>query len=141
MSGSPILFEESQGFGPWVYVLLGALLVLLVGLFSVRMQTTVTSDAVRIRYGFLGTTRVPLREIARADAVVYRPIRDFGGWGKRGFGSRRVLNARGNQGVLITRRDGATLMVGSMEPRRLLAALAQAGVETQDKLPSPVREF
>jgi hypothetical protein len=141
MSSGPILFEESQGFAPWVYLLLGALLLLLVGVFTVRMQTTVTGDAIRVRYGFLGSTRVPLREIARAEAVAYRPIRDYGGWGKRGFGARRAINARGNQGVLITRRDGSTLMIGSQEARRLLAALAQAGVETQDKLPSPVREF
>ena len=141
MSASPILFEESQGFAPWAYVLLGALLLLLVGLFAVRMQTTVSAEAVRVRYGFLGTTHVPLREIARAEAMAYRPIRDYGGWGKRGFGSRRVLNARGDRGVLITRRDGSTLMIGSQEPRRLLAALAQAGVETQDKLPAQVREF
>jgi hypothetical protein len=141
MSTGPILFEESQGFAPWVYVLLGAVLLLLVGLFTVRMQTTVTADAVELRYGFLGTTHVPLREIARAEAVVYRPIRDYGGWGKRGFGSRRAVNAHGNRGVLITRRDGSTLMIGSQEPRRLLAALAQAGIQTDDKLPTQVREF
>jgi len=141
MSAGPILFEESQGFAPWVYVLLGAVLLLLVGLFTVRMQTTVTADAVRVRYGFLASTQVPLQEIARAEAVVYRPIRDYGGWGRRGFGSRRAVNARGTRGVLITRRDGSTLMIGSEEPRRLLAALTQAGVETQDKLPSQVREF
>jgi len=141
MSAGPILFEETQGFAPWVYALLGVILVLLLGVLTLRMQTKVTADAVEIRYGFLGTTRVPLQEIAWAEATVYRPVRDYGGWGLRGFGRRRAINAHGNRGVLLTRRDGSTLLIGSQEPRRLLAALAMAGIETRDKLPSEVREF
>jgi hypothetical protein len=141
MSAGSILYEESQGFAPWVYVLMGAILVLLLGVLTLRMQTTVTPEAVTVRYGFLGLVRVPLREIARAEAVVYRPVRDYGGWGLRGLGSRRAVNARGNRGVRLTRRDGSTLLVGSQEPRRLLAALAMAGVSTEDKLPVEVREF
>ncbi|MGH9369155.1 MAG: hypothetical protein ACRD3M_15950 [Thermoanaerobaculia bacterium] len=141
MSAGPVFYEESQGFAPWVYVLLGAVLLLLLGVLSLRMQTTVSLDALTVRYGLLGTTRVALSEIARAEAVVYRPVRDYGGWGRRGLGRRRAVNARGNRGVLLTRRDGSTLMVGSQEPRRLLAALAQAGVATEDRLPVEVREF
>jgi hypothetical protein len=52
-----------------------------------------------------------------------------------------VFSARGNRGVLLTRKDGSTLMIGSQDPRRLLAALAMAGVATDDKLPAPPREF
>ncbi len=141
MSAAPVLYEESQGFAPWVYVLLAAVLVLLFGVLTLRMQTTVAPDALIVRYGFLGSTRVPLSEIARAEALVYRPVRDYGGWGLRGFGSRRAINARGNRGVRITRRDGSTLLVGSQDPRGLLTALAQAGVATEDKLPVEVREF
>jgi hypothetical protein len=51
------------------------------------------------------------------------------------------VSARGNQGVLVTRRDGSTLLVGSQDPRRLLAVLAAAGVTTEDKLPAEVKEF
>jgi hypothetical protein len=135
------VYEESQRFAPWVYVLVGAVVLLLLGVLTLRMQTAVTPEAVTVRYGLLGSIQVPLREIARAEAVVYRPVRDYGGWGMRGFGSRRAVNACGNRGVLITRRDGSTLLIGSQEPRRLLAALSQAGVVTEDRLPVEVREF
>jgi hypothetical protein len=84
---------------------------------------------------------VPLADVERAEAVVYRPVRDYGGWGIRGFGRRRALNARGNLGVLIVRRDGSTLLVGSQRPRELLQALARAGAATEDKLPAEVRDF
>jgi hypothetical protein len=141
MNAAPILYEETQGFSPWVYVLIAVVLVVLAGVLTLRMQTTVTGDTVTVRYGLLGTTRVPVREIAKAEALMYRPIREYGGWGLRGFGSRRAINARGNLGVRLTRRDGSTLLIGSQEPRRLLAALALAGVATEDKLPVEVRDF
>jgi hypothetical protein len=141
VSAAPVLYEESQGFAPWVYALLALVLCILAGTLLLRMRTTVTPEALTVRYGFLGTTRIPLIEILKAEAVVYRPVRDYGGWGVRGFGRRRALNARGDRGVLIIRRDGSTLMVGSLRPRELLAALATAGVETSDKLPVEVRDF
>ncbi len=71
----------------------------------------------------------------------YRPISQYGGWGIRGFGKNRALNARGNRGVLLTKADGSTLMIGSQKPRELLEALARVGVPTQDKLPAAIREF
>jgi len=141
MNPSPVLYEESQGFAPWAYVLMGAILLLLLGVLSLRLQTVLRRDVLTVRYGFLGGARVALTEIARAEAVVYRPVADYGGWGLRGFGSRRAINARGDRGVLITRRDGSTLLVGSQDPRRLIQALAAAGVATEDKLPPDVRDF
>lgn len=141
MSAAPVLYEESQGFAPWVYAILVLVLCVLAGTLLLRMRTTVTPESLTVRYGFLGTTRVPIIEILKADAVQYRPVRDYGGWGMRGFRGRRALSARGNRGVLVTRRDGTTLLVGSLRPRELLAALANAGVETQDRLPVEVRDF
>ena len=141
MSGGPVLYEETQGLAPWVYVILGVLLVILAGVLTLRMRTTVTSQELTIRYGPLGTVKIPVRDIARAEAVAYRPVRDYGGWGMRGARQRRVVSARGDRGVLIIRLDGSTVLVGSQDPRRLLEALALAGVATEDKLPAEVREF
>jgi hypothetical protein len=121
-------------------VVLGVV-ALLAALLTVRLTTTVTPDALSVRYGFLYKTRVPLSEITLAEAVEYAPVREYGGWGIRGSRRRRALNARGNQGVLVMRSDGSTLLVGSQRPRELLEALARAGVATQDRLPIVVKEF
>jgi len=134
------LYEEAQGFAPWAYAVVGLALLLCVALGSLRMKTTVTPEGVTVSYGFL-STRVALSNIARAQAVVYRPIRDYGGWGIRGFGNRRAWNVRGDRGVLLVRRDGSTLLIGSQRPRELLSALARAGVPTEDSLPGDIREF
>jgi hypothetical protein len=135
------LFEETQNFSPWLYAVMGLVLAILAGVMTMRQTTTVTSDAVSVRFGFLYRTTIPLAEVRQAEAVVYRPIAHYGGWGIRGFGKKRALNSRGNRGVLLTRSDGSTMLIGSQKPRELLEALARAGVPTEDKLPAAVREF
>ena len=140
MNGSA-WFEETQGFASWAYVLIFVLFLILFSVLTLRQTTIVASDAVTVRYGFLYRVQIPFSEIAHAEAVSYRPVRDYGGWGIRGLGRRRALNTRGNQGVLITRADGSTILVGSQKPRELLAALARGGVPTEDRLPVVVRDF
>ena len=117
------------------------MLAILAAVATMRQSTRVTNEAVTVRFGVFYRTQVPVAEIRQAEAVEYRPIAEYGGWGIRGFGKKRALNARGNRGVLLTRTDGSTLMIGSQEPRRLLEALARAGVSTQDRLPPAIREF
>lgn len=137
----PVVYQETQSLSPWILAVLLASVVLLGALLTLRLTTSVTHDALSVRYGFLYKTRVPLSDIALAEAVEYAPVRDYGGWGIRGTRRRRALNARGTQGVLVTRNDGTTLLVGSQRPRELLEALARAGVATQDRLPMVVKEF
>ncbi len=137
----PALFSETQNFSPWVYALAAFVLVLLFSVLGARQTTTVTAQSVDVRFGIFYRTSVPLSDLAQADAVAYRPIREYGGWGIRGFGKRRALNMRGNLGVLLVRKDGSTLLIGSQKPRDLLAAIGQAGVPTQDRLPPVIREF
>ncbi len=135
------LYDEVQGFGPWLYAVAALLVLIALSLATLQMKTTVAPDAVTVRFGFLSTTRIPVSEIARAEAVAYRPIRDYGGWGIRGLGRRRALNVRGDRGVLVVRTNGTTVLIGTQRPRELLSALAGVGVATEDKLPAEVREF
>ncbi len=135
------LFEETQNFSPWLYGVAALVLAILAAVLTMRQTTTVTADAVHVRFGFLYRTQIPLSEVRQAEALVYRPIAHYGGWGIRGFGKKRALNSRGNRGVLLTKADGSTLMIGSQKPRELLEALARVGVSTQDKLPPAIREF
>lgn len=62
---------------------------------------------------------VPYADIAELESVEYQPIREFGGWGMRGFGKRRAWTARGNHAVKLTFVDGSELLIGSDHPQRL----------------------
>ena len=140
MNGEAV-YQEAQSFSPWVWGIVLVVLAILAGVLTMRLSTTVSKEDVRVRYGLLYSLRVPVSDIARAEALLYRPIRDYGGWGIRGSRKHRALNARGDRGVLITRRDGSTVMIGSQKPRQLLDALALVGVPTEDKLPIIAKEF
>ena len=140
MNGDAV-YREAQAFAPWIWGVAVLVMAILVGVLTMRVSTTITRQDVRVRCGFLYSLRVPVSEIARAEALQYRPIRDYGGWGVRGTRKHRALNARGDRGVLITRRDGSTVMIGSQKPRQLLDALALVGVPTEDKLPIIAKEF
>jgi len=140
MNGST-WFEETQSFAPWVYALVSVVFLVLLSVLTLRQSTTVAGDAVTVRFGPLYRMRIPFSDIARAEAVTYRPIREYGGWGIRGFGRRRALSTRGDRGVLVTRADGSTVLIGSQKPRELLSALARGGVQTEDRLPPEIRTF
>jgi len=135
------VYREAQSFSPWVWLI--ALIGLLVvgGALALRLTTAVTREQITVRYGPLYSVRIPVAEVARAEALRYRPLRDYGGWGIRGSRRHRAVNARGDEGVLITRRDGTTVLIGSQRSRDLLGALAAVGVVTEDKLPIVAREF
>jgi hypothetical protein len=136
-----VLFEETQTFSPWLYAVAAFVLAILAAVATMRQTTRVTGDAVTVRFGVFYKTRIPLSEVRQAEAVVYRPIADYGGWGIRGFRRKRALNARGDRGVLLTKADGSTVLIGSQKPRELLEALTRAGVPTQDRLPPAIRDF
>lgn len=104
-----------------------------------RQVTEVRRSGLRVRLApFQPHGRhVTWERLAGFRALTYRPIRDYGGWGVRGHGRRVAYNARGDRGVLLTMNDGATLLVGSQEPERLEAAIAQATGRAADPSPSP----
>lgn len=63
--------------------------------------------------------RVPFDEIVSLESVQYSPIREFGGWGVRGWGARKAWSARGNLAVALTLEEDRLLLIGSDHPRRL----------------------
>jgi hypothetical protein len=150
----PALFQETQSFrrNPWaafavagvlaaVGALLGsrvplpatgwlglcaggsvALLLLVAGL-----DTEVRLDGLYVRFRpFTRRRRIGWREIVRAEACRYRPLREYGGWGIR-FGPRgKAYNVHGDRGVRLELTDGRRLLIGSQRPDELAAAIAAA---------------
>jgi len=93
----------------WDLIWLQTLLITIgVPLFFGRMQVSVRDGMLAVHFGFVPLFRkeIPLEHIASAEAVHYRPIRDFGGWGlRRGtFAGVRtaIYSMRGSSGVLLS---------------------------------------
>jgi len=63
--------------------------------------------------------RIPFGDIVSLESVRYHPLREFGGWGVRGFGAKQAWSARGDQAVVLHLVSGKQLYVGSDHPHRL----------------------
>ncbi len=151
MSQESPIFREAQHFSPAIYMLFLACLAMIFtmpallgesgSLFPVElcfllafllilnlmyMRTSVDSDGISVVFGFLFPLymrHIPMDSISQAEAVRYEPLQDYGGWGIRGWGARKALNARGDFGVLLTLKDQTKLLIGSQEPQELEGAI------------------
>jgi hypothetical protein len=92
-------------------------------LMSFRLDVETSFEGVWIRFFPLVNRLVTYDEIASAETQTYNPLLEYGGWGIRGIGKRVAYNARGNRGVFLTLKDGATIMIGSQRETELEAAI------------------
>ncbi len=87
----------------WGAILATALLGVVLPAFFLwfRMETTVLPDRVEIRMAPLSRRIFRPSEITNATARTYRPMREFGGWGIRGWGANKAYNMSGDQGIQL----------------------------------------
>ena len=113
--------------GSWIgmTVLLGV--GFLLGFGNLRVE--VRDDALYARmFPLTKRHRFAYADLASCEAVTYRPLRDYGGWGVRFSRAGKAYNVSGNRGVQLEFTDGKRLLLGSQQPE----ALAQA---IQSRLP------
>ena len=104
----------------WVAIGLG-----LPFLFSrMSMVVEVSHDAVLIVYRPFTRRTIALAEIERAEARTYNAIKDYGGWGIKGWSKAKMAyNVSGDRGVELTLTDGRSVMLGSQQADELAAAI------------------
>ncbi len=111
--------NPAPDWGVWLFfVLAGLAFPLLMG--SIRLRTEVTADRVSIRYRPFVRRSIPLAEIEQATARTYHPVREYGGWGVKGWSSRNIAyNVSGSQGVQLRLKDGRRVLLGSQRTEEL----------------------
>jgi hypothetical protein len=101
----------------------------IMGVIVVMTRTMVLKvevDGKEVRIGFVPYAKrvVPITDIARADAVQYRPIGDCGGWGVRFYKWKGwCYTISGNKGVEIATNKGKLLLIGSQRHEELAAVI------------------
>src|SRR5690606_36740581 len=71
--------------------------------------------------------RVGFDEIEAVEVVRYRPLREFGGWGVRGWGRKKAWTVRGDRAVRLELTGDRMLYIGSETPQRLAARIRTIG--------------
>jgi hypothetical protein len=109
--------------------------VVAVWINRLKLITEVRSDVLWIHFVLLWPERsIAWNEIQRAEAITYRPVKDFGGWGVRWAARGVVYNARGKRGVRMVLVSGERVLVGSQRAEDLARAIG----ERTKALKSPV---
>ena len=113
---------------------LGAGAVSIYLLMAMRLETGVTQAGIHVQFRpfHLRPKFYPFGKITSAEAVTYRPLRDYGGWGIRYGRMGWAYNISGNHGVMLKFRDRRNLMIGSLKSGEL-ALIIQGRIRREER--------
>lgn len=110
----------------WLFIGIG----LPAGFYNARLVTKVYPGRISIRFHPIHRSEheYPLGQIERVEAVTYRPILHYGGWGIRVGWGGKAYNVSGRHGVKLHFSSGRPLLIGSQRPEELTEAIERAMV-------------
>jgi len=110
----------------------GTLTILLhlgiIALFAVcRLIIEVRSEGLYIRFVpfHLSYRRIPLEDLESFEALTYRPMREYGGWGIKGGRGGTAYNVSGDRGVRLNYATGRHILIGSQRADELAEAIGK----------------
>ena len=111
--------DPAPDWGVWlITMVMGLGLPLLFG--SIRLRIEVTAEQVVIRYRPFIRRSIRLADIEQAAARAYHPVKEYGGWGLKGWSLRNIAyNVSGHQGVQLVLKDGRRILLGSQRAEEL----------------------
>ncbi len=106
-----------------IWLSVGVLLPLI--FLSCNLQLQVRRDGFyyRFRPFQLKMNVIRFEEIQSYEAVTYRPILEYGGWGMRYGIHGRAYNISGNRGLRMKLTNGKRILFGSAKPEELKLSL------------------
>ncbi len=92
--------------------------------YTMHLTTEVHPDHIALNYYPFTTRQIPLTDIKQHQARTYQAIKEYGGWGLKGWSSdNKAYNVYGNQGVELTLLNGQRVMIGSQKAEELAQAI------------------
>jgi hypothetical protein len=105
----------------------------LFGLLAMRLVTEVYPGLLTVRLTPFPRARLPMQVIKIAQIREYSALREYRGWGvKVNRRNGRAYTARGNKGVQMVLANESLLLIGTQQPKELMAALRSAGAELEE---------
>jgi hypothetical protein len=68
--------------------------------------------------------RIQIEDVKSFQAVTYRPLREYGGWGIKYRRKSKAYSVSGDRGVKLEFQSGRSLLIGSQRAEELAEALA-----------------
>ena len=118
--------DESEGLDAFTLIAL-PIIVATLAFTMLKMTTRVDGEGVRIKTLYFISRLIEFSEIESAEAVTYRPLLDYGGWGLRISHKGKAYNLSGNRGVQLHLTRGRRVLIGSQRADALAASI-QSGM-------------
>jgi hypothetical protein len=110
-----------------VAILLPSIVIPILLLARLNLETRLYPDRLRIRFFPLADDDLPIARIVQWEVRNYSASKEFMGWGVRsGDGNTAAYSMRGRRGVQLLLDDESHVLIGSLDPERLVAALTAA---------------
>ena len=125
-----LLSFQIMSFGPFddnkidiLHVIIGFSLPIIFYIFELRIR--VNNDGLHYQFFpfHLKYFIIKIEDIEKIEAMKYKPISQYGGWGiKYGFNGK-AYNVSGNLGVKVFLKNGSNIMFGSQNYKSLARSL------------------
>ena len=140
------LFEENQKFTQWwVWLILlspifiaaatkniisyeGLILSLIfVVFYFLELRVKVSKQGIQYQFFpfHFKSYFIKIEEIENIEAIKYKPLGDYGGWGIRYGFKGKCYNVKGNLGVKVYLKKGSYVLFGSQKHKTLEKVLSQ----------------
>ncbi|MTI39794.1 hypothetical protein [Fulvivirga lutimaris] len=100
---------------------IGIITLMTVLIFSIRLETRY--DKLGVTYRFfpimLNHKIIPLNQITSYVVKDIHPLTSFGGWGYKWSVGKLLLNTHGNYGIVINRKEGQQITLGTQQPEEI----------------------
>ncbi len=97
---------------------------------TMQLKVKIDEKGISIEYlPFLKHKEFRWDDIQQAYVKKYHPIKDYGGWGYRGFGKKKAYNLSGSWGIQIMMKNGKQILIGTKQPEKVRQVLQHYGFE------------
>ena len=114
-----------------VLILIVVIFGILLPLFFYLLALTVEVKTDGIYYRFypiqFSFRHIEWNGLSCAQSVTYRPLAEYGGWGIRYGRNGMAYNVSGSEGVMLIKKDGKQLLLGSQRSDELAMAIHTSG--------------
>ncbi len=130
-----LVWQSGQPMHRVSWLLLGVPVLIILFFTTLRLDTEISTEGVRVRFFPFVDRFIPSAEIESATVRKYNPVTEFGGWGIRwGTKGRVAYSTRGDMAIVLQLRSGQTVYIGTRKPEEARQALRAAGLPVQEPI-------
>ncbi len=93
--------------------------------YSMKLITTIDKEAITVKFYPFHFFPKRFEWPQLSDVIIrqYNPLKEYGGWGLRGFGKKSVMTVSGSWLIEVVFVNGQSLLIGTCNPQEAEAAL------------------